>query len=68
MFRSRCRNCREHSYYSAICTNGYKAHNSKGECITWLGIVELLEFRIGTIYCPSDNLEYLEWCLNKKEN
>jgi hypothetical protein len=57
MFRSRCRNCFQvYDYY----------HRPNNECTirdefwyvgTWL-----------RTYIPSDNLEYLEWCLNKKEN
>ena len=66
MFKSRCRVCKEHSYYSSVCTNAWKGHNEYGECIVWLGDEQLCEVSIGTIYCPIDNLEYLEWCLDKK--
>jgi hypothetical protein len=64
MFKSRCRNCKENAY--GISTSCWEAHNSLGECIAWLGDMELFEVPIGTIYCPSDNLEFLEWCLEKK--
>jgi hypothetical protein len=61
-FKSRCRNCGENAY--GISTSDWQSHNKAGECITWLAGVAQLRF--GTMYCPIDNLEFLEWVIERQ--
>jgi hypothetical protein len=64
--KSKCRNCKENALGQS--TSCWESHNSSGECIVWLGDMELFEVPIGTYYIPSDNLEYLEYLSMQKES
>jgi len=56
-FRSICRNCKEKPYWNM---GAYTNHVWWGECFKQFNTENRLN------YVPSDNLEYLEWCLEKK--